>query len=263
MLKRNWLRRIADVHLIEGLLTLDVRASMRVLHVRRNPMIQPRILCASALLACANLAWGAATCMTSSPNLGTLQPDAPGSTSGVTFGGACTAFGNPDPNDPSAWSFTNYFTFSLASAASAVFGGIDLNFTRTGELFPNSPNRGDPFFMITTDFIAFDRNGVRTYVGQEGPGHNEFARINGFNLEAGDYTMVIQGRVFDTPTNSGWYNGSLHVTYADAPMATLASLSAVAAPVPEPETLALLLMGLPAVAWAARRSKGKRGAATA
>lgn len=217
-------------------------------------MMKARILCASALLACANFAWGAATCATSPTQLGTLQAYGPDSTAGASFGAFCTAFGNPDPNDPSAWSFTHQFSFTLASAASAVFGGIDLNFTRTGELFPNSPTRGDPFFMITTDFIAFDRNGERTYVGGEGPGHNEHANVNGFNLEAGDYTMVIQGRVFDTPTNTGWYDGALHVTYADAPMAMLSTL-AVAAPVPEPETLALALMGVPAVAWAARRRK--------
>lgn len=205
-------------------------------------------LCAGALFACANVAWGA-VCVSGPSNLGTLLPS---DTSSASFSATCRALGNPDPGDTAAWSFTNYYRFSLAAAASTVYGGINLNFTRTGEVFPHSPNRGDPLFMITTDSIMFEHGGVTTFAGTEGAGHHEHASIHAFDLEAGDYLMVVRGRVFNTATQSGWYNGTLNVSYANP---TVSAMSTVSAPVPEPETAALLLLGIPAVALGSRRKQ--------
>jgi hypothetical protein len=213
-------------------------------------------LAALALLAGTQLA-SAAICATSGRNLGTL----PGDGGSVSFSAACTVLGNPGPNS-SSWSFMNTFNFSLSDAASVAFGSIDLNYTRVGEYFPNSPNRGDALFEITTSAISFIHDGVETFVGTEGAGHHEQARIFAQGLEAGDYQMVIRGRVFDTSTNFGFYDGTLSVSY-DTPAATTMSsnLAAVAAPVPEPGALATLLLGLPAVALAVRRSRRRRDAA--
>jgi hypothetical protein len=208
-------------------------------------------LVAGALLACANMAWGA-TCNTSATDLGTLWPSTSSFSQSALFGASCSAAPDADPNDPSAWSFTNTHRFTLAGAATAVFGGIDLNFTRTGQVDPNSPTKGDPYYMITTSFIEFVRNGVSVFAGTEGAGHHEHANLLAFDLEAGDYLMVIHGNVFNTPTRSGWYNGSLNVSYAN---------SSVAAPVPEPETAALLLLGIPLVGFVSRRKQRARASA--
>lgn len=179
-------------------------------------------------------------------DLGTFWPSDPSVSAAATFGAHCSASADADVNDTEAWSFTNYHTFRLAADATGVYGGIDLNFTRD---FGGGPNYGSALYMITTDSISFVHNGVSTFAGTEGAGHNEHASILGFNLEAGDYLMVIRGHVFGTPTRSGSYKGNLYVSYAD---------TAVAAPVPEPATDALLLLGIPVVAWVAGRRPSHR-----
>jgi len=212
-----------------------------------------KTLIAGAMLASTSFSWGA-VCFSSPTNLGTLS--ASSFSQGVRFSAGCTAPGRPDPADTAAWSFTNYHRFRLAEDASSVWGGLNLNFTRTGQVIPNSPNPGDPFYMIGINSISFIHNGVTTFVGTEGAGHHEHASILGFDLEAGDYLMEVRGRVFNTATRSGWYDGTLNMTPANA----VSAMSLVAAPVPEPATSALLLLGIPVVGWAAGR-KSRRGGA--
>lgn len=64
---------------------------------------------------------------------------------------------------------------------------------------PNSPTPGQPLYMITLDNIQFIHNGVSEWVGGETAGHNERAVIVAHELGAGDYTMVMNGRAFNTP----------------------------------------------------------------
>jgi hypothetical protein len=199
-------------------------------------------LCAGALLLSVNLAAWGATCETSATHLGTLWPSNP-----VAFGASCAADRDADPTDASTWSFTHTFTFTLAAAAN-VFSTIDLHRTQGRMPYPDTT---DPYFMITTDDISFLHNGVTSWVGGEGAGQNEKAAIVAHGIEAGDYTMTIYGRVFDYGSRAGWYTGDLNVSYLDP---------SIAAPVPEPETLALLMLGLPVVAWAARRRQQGRAA---
>lgn len=203
-------------------------------------------LCAGALLLSANLAAWGATCQSSAANLGTLWPSNP-----VSFGASCAADLTGDPNDASTWTFSNIFTFTLAGAANTVYSSINLHYTPARDVIPDAEWGSEPYYMITTDNISFLHNGVTTQVGGEGAGHNERASIHAFDLEAGDYTMVVNGQVFDFGSRSGWYTGNLNVSYVDPTLA---------APVPEPETLALLLLGVPAVAWTARRRQRARAA---
>jgi hypothetical protein len=68
------------------------------------------------------------------------------------------------------------------------------------------------------------------------------------NLLAGSYQFVVTGDV--TGANGGFLGGGL-VGYTGA-FATTAS-TAIAAPVPEPSTYAMLALGLAAMGWVARR----------
>ncbi|HEX3139358.1 MAG TPA: FxDxF family PEP-CTERM protein [Rhizobacter sp.] len=69
------------------------------------------------------------------------------------------------------------------------------------------------------------------------------------NLLAGTYQFVITGDV--TGANGGFLGGGL-VGYAGS-FLTVASSGGIAAPVPEPQTYALLALGLMAVGWTVRR----------
>ena len=212
-----------------------------------------KTLIAGALLASTSFAWSA-VCFTSPTDLGTLSASSFGE--GVRFSAGCTSPGSPDPADTGAWAFTNTHRFRLAEDASSVWGGLDLHFTRNGQIIPNSPHPGDPFYMIDISSISFIHNGVTTFVGAEGAGYNEHANILGLNLEAGDYLMEIRGRVFNTLSRTGFYDGTLNFSPANA----MSTMSMVAAPVPEPATSALLLLGIPVVGWAAKRRTRHRAA---
>jgi hypothetical protein len=69
------------------------------------------------------------------------------------------------------------------------------------------------------------------------------------NLAAGLYSLVVSGDV----TRESWWWGVNGVGYSGSIAATPSS---VAAPVPEPETYAMLAMGLGLVTWVTRRRKG-------
>lgn len=186
-----------------------------------------QFLCSLALLAGAGVAH-AAVCTEGDRDFGTVS-DTSGGTP-YTYAAACSAL-LQDPADPATWAFTHELDFTLAHAGD-IFGTIDLNFTRLG---------GQPFFMISIDAIGLVHDGATTWIGSEGAGHYEVSRFRAIGLEAGDYTVLLNGRLFDQGARSGFYDGTLDVRYD------------VAAPVPEPGALGLLLLGAPLVAWGLRR----------
>lgn len=202
-------------------------------------------LSAGILLAFSSTTW-AAFCASSPSNMGTLVERTATSGPQNAFSATCTAVGDPAEDDLAAWSFSNRYNFTLARDANQINSFFSLNFVRTGQVDPSSPTPGEPFYMINTRSIWLEYEGVRSYIGGEGAGNNEVANLLAFDLKAGNYTLGIDGRVYDTPTNSGFYSGYLDVSYVPGN---------IAAPVPEPASAALLALGLPAVAWVARRKR--------
>lgn len=128
----------------------------------------------------------------------------------------------------SAQTFSDTFNFTLSSAADSfgITWESDLFSRRDVELNSVSLSGGSLLGTetdTTPDFFSFS------------------------NLLAGNYQLVVNGEVSGRSGGlfSSGYRGVL-VTTGSAP---------VAAPVPEPETLAMLALGLGAVGFASRRRK--------
>ena len=113
--------------------------------------------------------------------------------------------------------FTDHYSFSIAALGN-VAGGL-------------------------ADFLVFQWNDVNlssVVVSGQGQVRTDSTVSDGFSfagLAAGNYDLAVSGRL-DRGQLLGGYSGSI---------------SSVAAPVPEPETYAMLMLGLAGVGFAARR----------
>ena len=197
-----------------------------------------KTLGALALSLAAGSSWGA-TCSSYGADLGTL------SQSLASYGASCSALGL-DPTDPNRWTFTYELNFTMAQAGD-IWGNIDLNFRRAGEGNPDAQSPGEIWRMVRIDPIQLVHEGITTAIGGESGGHNEISRFFANGIEAGDYTLRLNGQVFDTGTRGGSFDGSLGVAY-----------SSVATPVPEPAAVAMLLSAAPLLAWQLRRRRTRK-----
>jgi len=119
-------------------------------------------------------------------------------------------------------SFTDIYTFSLtgstyfvsATSSSAQSGAQDLDFTS----------------LVIEDA---SNNIVATFAGNLGNDANEFYSLSNTTLAMGDYRLIVTGV---NSAAQASYSGNVAIT-----------------PVPEPESYALLLAGLGAVGFVARR----------
>lgn len=116
--------------------------------------------------------------------------------------------------------FTDHYSFSIAALGN-VAGGL-------------------------VDFLVFQWNDVNlssVVVSGQGQVRTDSTPTNGFSfagLSAGTYDLAVSGYL-DRGQLFGGYTGAI------------SSSSTVAAPVPEPETYAMLMLGLAGVGFAARR----------
>jgi len=139
---------------------------------------------------------------------------------GITFFGH--SFSSPQA------SFSDTFTFTLDSGADS-FGVLwDADFL----------SRRD----VSLSSLSLSGGGLSGAVTDTTPYEFTFQ-----NLVAGTYSLVVNGSV------SGSSGGFLPSGYGG----TLVTLRSVAAPVPEPETIAMMAMGLGVVGFMARRRKQK------
>lgn len=136
-----------------------------------------------------------------------------------------TVFGN---TFTSASSFSDTYTFTLDQASNAVGGVFDFDAS-----WGMSINLGS---------ISLSGTGLSSALVDTSPVDFSFS-----NLAAGTYSLVVTGVA--SGNSLGWFD-PLGVSYAGRITTSAAS---VAAPVPEPETLAMLALGLGAVGWTARR----------
>ena len=139
-----------------------------------------------------------------------------------TIGAAPTSFASQcfrTFSSPGA-GFTDHYSFSVAALGN-VAGGL-------------------------VDFLVFQWNDVNlssVVVSGQGQVRSDSTPANGFSfagLAAGNYDLAVSGYI-DRGQWFGGYTGSI------------SSVSSVAAPVPEPETYAMLMLGLAGVGFAARR----------
>jgi hypothetical protein len=145
-----------------------------------------------------------------------------GSGSTTLSSGSTELFGN---SFTSAQHFSDCFSFTLGSSADA-FGG-------TLEFDPLS------FLNIDVKSISLTGGSLLSTLVDYTPGTFSFD-----NLVAGTYQLIVAGDV-----TKSWGLG-LPVGYGG-----VLTTNAVVNPVPEPETYAMLLMGLGTVGWIARRRK--------
>lgn len=145
-----------------------------------------------------------------------------GSGSTAIGAGSTEVFGN---SFTSAQHFSDCFSFTLGSSANA-FGG-------TFELDPLS------YLNIDVKSVSLTGGSLLSTLVDYTPGTFSFS-----NLVSGTYQLIVAGDV-----TKSWGLG--------LPVAYLGTLTthAVVSPVPEPETYAMLLMGLGTVGWIARRRK--------
>jgi PEP-CTERM motif len=138
-----------------------------------------------------------------------------------TVGAAPTSFASEcfrTFSSPNA-GFTDHYSFSIAALGN-VAGGL-------------------------VDFLVFQWNDVNlssVVVTGQGQVRADSTPTNGFSfsgLSAGTYDLAVSGSL-DRGQILGGYSGSI---------------SSVAAPVPEPETYAMLMLGLAGVGYAARKRK--------
>jgi hypothetical protein len=140
--------------------------------------------------------------------------------------GSTQLFGNAFA---SAQSFSDCYSFSIGTGADAFGGTLTID--------PLS------FLDISIKSVVLSGAGLVTSLVDTTPGSFSFS-----NLASGVYSLTVSGLV----TKGKGFDDilPLPVGYAGSLTAT-ASVS----PVPEPETYAMLLMGLGTVGWIARRRK--------
>jgi hypothetical protein len=146
--------------------------------------------------------------------------------------------GNLTPPD-SAWfgnsftsgqSFTDTYTFTLDSAANGIGGVFDFDASWG--------------MSINLASVSLSGSSLSSALVDTSPLDFSFA-----NLAAGTYSLVVSGVA--SGNSLGWFD-PLGVSYAGR---LTTSAATVAAPVPEPEALAMMALGLGAVGWVARRRK--------
>ena len=139
--------------------------------------------------------------------------------------GSTELFGNAFS---SAQSFSDCYSFSVGTGSDAFGGTLTID--------PLS------FLDINISSVTLSGTGLVTSLIDTTPGVFSFS-----NLVAGTYQLVVSGLV---TKGKGWDD------ILPLPVGYAGSLTANAvAPVPEPETYAMLLMGLGTVGWIARRRK--------
>ena len=149
-----------------------------------------------------------------------------GSGSTALSSGSTELFGNAFS---SARSFSDCYSFSIGAGADAFGGTLTID--------PLS------FLDITVNSVTLSGAGLVTSLVDVTPGVFSFS-----NLVAGTYQLNVSGAV---TKGKGWDDIlPLPVGYAGS-----LTTNAAVTPVPEPETYALLLMGLGTVGWMARRRK--------
>jgi len=124
--------------------------------------------------------------------------------------------------------FTDTWTFSLAGSSfltsstisSSAVGAQDLMFTSA---------------VLTTG--ADPSTPLATFTGPTFVGANEFMNLSNFLLPVGSYDLIVMG------INSA------------RPAAYSGTITIAAAPIPEPETYALMIAGLATMGFVARRRK--------
>ncbi|WP_374595421.1 FxDxF family PEP-CTERM protein [Aquabacterium sp.] len=139
-----------------------------------------------------------------------------------TLGNAYTVFGN-NYGSPQA-SFTDYYTFNIASTGVVAGGTIELDFGNLYNLNVNSITLSGGTLGGAGSLIDLNPNDGFAFSG----------------LGVGSYQMAISGSV--TGLLGGAYLGAVH---------------AVTAPVPEPEHYAMALLGIAGIGWMVRRARAK------
>jgi len=160
--------------------------------------------------------------MTGSASMANLASCGSGST--LLGAGSVDLFGN---SFSSAQSFSDCYSFTLGSTADA-FGG-------TLAIDPLS------FLNIDVTSVTLSGGGLVTSLTDYTPGLFSFS-----NLVSGSYQLLVAGNV----TKSSGFGFDVPVGYLGA-----LTTNAVVSPVPEPETYAMLLLGLSAIGWIVRRRK--------
>lgn len=153
------------------------------------------------------------TAMAKTENLGNLS-----SPDKATFG---NWFG-------SSGSFTDTYTFTLDNSSNAVGGLFDFDLSWGLHLDLTS--------------VSLTGGSLSSALVDSSPLSFSFG-----NLGAGTYSLLVSGVVSGQPAGffdigGVWYSGKVETSAAQ-----------VAAPVPEPETIAMMALGLGAVGWVSRR----------
>lgn len=153
------------------------------------------------------------TAMAKTDNLGNLNPP-----DSALFG---NWFG-------SSGSFTDTYTFTIGSATNAVGGVFDF----------------DASWGLSLDLTSVSLTGgtLSSALVDSSPLSFSFG-----NLGAGTYSLLVSGVVTGKPLGFWDVGGVSYVGRIETAAAQ------VAAPVPEPETIAMMALGLGAVGWVARR----------
>jgi len=155
------------------------------------------------------------TAMAKTENLGTMGPP------GLAF------FGN---SFYSGQSFTDTYTFTIDSAANGIGGVFDFDYSWGMHLDLTSVSLsggGLSAALIDTTPLSFSFGG----------------------LAAGTYSLIVKGVA--SGNSLGWFD-PLGVEYKG----TLATIpTTVSAPVPEPESIAMMALGLGVMGFVARRRK--------
>lgn len=119
-------------------------------------------------------------------------------------------------------SFTDHYSFSISALGNVSGGLVDFLIFQWNDVNLNSVSVTGAGYAATDAYVA-----------------------DGFSfsgLSAGNYDLAVSGYL-DRGQPFGGYTGAI------------SSTASVAAPVPEPETYAMLLLGLAGVGYAARRRK--------